>query len=560
MGYTALYRKYRPVTFSEVRGQEHIVTTLRNQVRADRTGHAYLLCGTRGTGKTTVAKILARAVNCLNPADGEPCGECASCRAILEGKSMNVIEIDAASNNGVDNIRTIREEVAYPPAEGKKKVYIIDEVHMLSTGAFNALLKTLEEPPSYVLFILATTEAHKIPVTILSRCQRYDFRRITVADISARLDQLLQEEGVEAEPEAVQYIARKADGGMRDALSLADRCISFYLGERLTYEKVLDVLGAVDTEVYSRMLRNLLKEDAGALLLQFSDQIEAGKDLTALVSDLTGYLRDILLLKASEQTAPLLDVSQEQMPMLLEDAASVRDETLMRYIQVLSDLSAQMRYAYNRRVLAEVALIRLCRPQMQKDELSFGERLRRLEKIAASGVMVRAAGEGAPPGASVHGAASGRAFDPAPAGFREGAAVPDKEEDTDSMLYSQKAAPEDLQQIEAMWSGIIAGASPQRFREVLGKTVRMFDPADEQQDLLIVAFTNFLGQSYVGNQEKTAQLEQLISEKIGKAIRVRMILREDAPLQKEKLAMVKVTEDRLRSHIAMDIETDPEEI
>ena len=559
MSYTALYRKYRPAYFSEVRGQDHIVTTLRNQVRADRTGHAYLLCGTRGTGKTTVAKILARAVNCESPVDGEPCGECASCRAILAGKSMNVIEIDAASNNGVDNIRTIREEVAYPPAEGKKKVYIIDEVHMLSTGAFNALLKTLEEPPSYVLFILATTEAHKIPVTILSRCQRYDFRRISIPDISQRLTQLLEEEGVRAESEAVRYIARKADGGMRDALSLADRCISFYMGEELTYGKVLEVLGAVDTEVYSAMLRNLLREDAGALLMQVSEQIEAGKDLTALISDFTGYLRDILLLKASEQPASMMDVSPEQLPMLLEDAASVRDEALMRYITVLSDLSGQMRYAYNRRVLAEIALIRLCRPQMRTDELSLAQRLRRLEKMAQEGALHPAAWSGQRTDAAVR-ASAGVPGGAAPAEGIAGSAQENGPEEAQSAqaLYTQKAAPSDLQQIESMWTGIIAGVSSQRFREVLSKTVRMFDPSDPGQDLLVVAFTNFLGESYVGNSERTAELEQLISEKIGKRIRVRMILSEDAPLQKEKLAPVRITDDQLKAHIAMEVEIDPE--
>ena len=226
MSYTALYRKFRPDSFEEVKGQEHIVTTLKNQIRADRIGHAYLFCGTRGTGKTTIAKILAKAVNCQDIRDGSPCGECSCCKAISAGASMNVIEIDAASNNGVDNIRDIKENVQYPPTEGRYKVYIIDEVHMLSVGAFNALLKTLEEPPSYVIFILATTESHKIPVTILSRCQRYDFKRITIDVIAARLKELMDKEGVEAEDRAVRYVAKAADGSMRDALSLLDQCIA----------------------------------------------------------------------------------------------------------------------------------------------------------------------------------------------------------------------------------------------------------------------------------------------------------------------------------------------
>ncbi|WP_337606413.1 DNA polymerase III subunit gamma/tau [Claveliimonas sp.] len=234
MGYMALYRKFRPGEFEDVKGQDAIVTTLKNQIRTDRIGHAYLFCGTRGTGKTTVAKIFAKAVNCEHPNEGSPCGECAMCRSIAAGTSMNVIEIDAASNNGVDNIREIREEVAYRPTEGKYKVYIIDEVHMLSIGAFNALLKTLEEPPEYVIFILATTEAHKIPVTILSRCQRYDFKRISIDTISGRLDELIKKEGLDVEEKAVRYIARMADGSMRDALSLLDQCAAFYIGQRLT--------------------------------------------------------------------------------------------------------------------------------------------------------------------------------------------------------------------------------------------------------------------------------------------------------------------------------------
>ena len=227
MAYQALYRKWRPDNFEDVKGQDHIVTTLQNQIKADRIGHAYLFCGTRGTGKTSIAKIFAKAVNCEHPVNGSPCGECASCKAIAAGNSMNVIEIDAASNNGVDNIRQIREEVQYSPTQGRYKVYIIDEVHMLSIGAFNALLKTLEEPPSYVIFILATTEAHKIPVTILSRCQRYDFHRISIDTIADRLTKLMQAENINVEDKAIKYIAKAADGSLRDALSLLDQCIAF---------------------------------------------------------------------------------------------------------------------------------------------------------------------------------------------------------------------------------------------------------------------------------------------------------------------------------------------
>ena len=259
MSYTALYRKWRPRVFGDVKGQDHIVTTLQNQIRSERIGHAYLFCGTRGTGKTSVAKIFAKAVNCEHPEDGSPCGECPSCQQIQAGTSLNVVEIDAASNNGVENIREIRDQVQYPPTEGKYRVYIIDEVHMLSTGAFNALLKTLEEPPSYVIFILATTEVHKIPITVLSRCQRYDFRRITVDTIADRLKELTDAEGMAVEDRALRYVAKAGDGSMRDALSLLDQCAAFHYGETLTYENVLDVLGAVDNRVFRELfgaLRN----------------------------------------------------------------------------------------------------------------------------------------------------------------------------------------------------------------------------------------------------------------------------------------------------------------
>ena len=285
MSYQALYRKFRPQEFEDVKGQDHIVKTLKNQINADRIGHAYLFCGTRGTGKTTIAKIFARAVNCEHPVEGSPCGECPTCKAIQNGSSMNVIEIDAASNNGVDNIRQIREEVAYRPTEGKYKVYIIDEVHMLSTGAFNALLKTLEEPPEYVMFILATTEAHKIPVTILSRCQRYDFHRISNDTIADRLFELMKEEQIEVEEKAIKYVAKAGDGSMRDALSLLDQCIAFHLGEKLTYENVLEVLGAVDTEVFSKLLRQVIAGEVAEAIGTLGRLVDEGREINQMVAD-----------------------------------------------------------------------------------------------------------------------------------------------------------------------------------------------------------------------------------------------------------------------------------
>ena len=264
------------------------------------------------------------------------------CRAIAENTSMNVIEIDAASNNGVDNIRQIREEVSYRPTEGKYKVYIIDEVHMLSIGAFNALLKTLEEPPEYVIFILATTEAHKIPITIMSRCQRYDFKRITIDTISDRLMELMQKEQVEVEERAIRYIAKAADGSMRDALSLLDQCIAFYLGQKLTYEHVLEVLGAVDTEVFSRLLREIIAQDVEKVLETVEELVMQGRELSQLAADFTWYLRNLLLVKISDNVEDLLDVSAENLVQLKEEAEMIESEVLLRYIRIFSELTMQV--------------------------------------------------------------------------------------------------------------------------------------------------------------------------------------------------------------------------
>lgn len=386
MSYQALYRKFRPTEFEDVKGQEHIVTTLKNQIKADRIGHAYLFCGTRGTGKTTVAKIFAKAVNCEHPVDGSPCGECPSCRAIADGSSMNVIEIDAASNNGVDNIRQIREEVSYRPTEGKYKVYIIDEVHMLSTGAFNALLKTLEEPPSYVIFILATTEAHKIPITILSRCQRYDFHRISIDTIAARLSDLMLQEKVDVEEKAIRYVANAGDGSMRDALSLLDQCIAFHLGETLTYENVLEVLGAVDTEVFSRLLRQIIDKNVAAAISILDELVDEGRELGQLVSDFTWYLRNLLLIQSSDDMEEVLDMSQDSIDALKEEAKLISPEVLLRYIRIFSELGNQVRYASQKRIVIEIAIIKLCRPEMETDQTSIIDRLESLEQKMAQGV------------------------------------------------------------------------------------------------------------------------------------------------------------------------------
>lgn len=473
MSYVALYRKFRPRTFDEVKGQDHIVTTLKNQVKTGRLQHAYLFTGTRGTGKTSVAKILARAVNCEHPVDGSPCGSCETCRNISSGTSMNVIEIDAASNNGVENIREIIDEVQYRPTEGKYKVYIIDEVHMLSTGAFNALLKTLEEPPSYVIFILATTEVGKVPITILSRCQRYDFHRIDTATITARMRELMDKEGVEAEDKALRFIARAADGSMRDALSLLDRCIAFYMDQELTYEKVLKALGEADTTIFSTEIRYIQDGNAGAAVRIFEKQVQRGVEIGQFVTDFIWYLRNLLLVatSSSADAEEMVDVSAEQMADLNEMTNEVTPDLIMRYIRILSELQSSMRYATNRRVLAETALIRMAKPQMETGDDSVLDRLRQLEAKVAdllSGDFVPAGGDGQK-------------------GDQRGLPVidlPEKTEDDGGPLPD--AAPEDLKEVCANWNKLVRGLKEGLFREQLEDHASVQYNADTLENKLYI--------------------------------------------------------------------------
>lgn len=527
MGYTALYRKFRPDTFEEVKGQDHIVTTLKNQIQADRIGHAFLFCGTRGTGKTSVAKILARAVNCEHPVNGSPCNECATCKAIRSGISMNVIEIDAASNNGVDNIREIREEVTYRPAQGKYKVYIIDEVHMLSTGAFNALLKTLEEPPSYVIFILATTEAHKIPVTILSRCQRYDFHRISIDTITDRLKELMEAEGIQAEERALRYMAKAGDGSMRDSLSLLDQCIAFYLGQTLTYDKVLEVLGTVDVEVFSRLLRQILEGNVTACIHILEELLIGGKELGQFVTDFTWYLRNLLLVKTSDHAEEALDVSSEHFILLEEESRMVDMETLMRYIRVLSELSNQLRYAVQKRVIVEVGLIKLCKPAMEENLDSLLDRVRVLEQKLEQGISVMAAAQGQ----RVERAAEGSA----------GTITPE-------VKKLPKAAPEDIQRIKSNWKSIV-GQTSGMFKSFLNRAVPKYN-GNTGENKLYVEFNDELAQTCVDSPDKKALLEAIIAEQMGKSVEVELVLRRETSHQ--DLAEISV-DDILKQAIHMDV-------
>ncbi len=386
MSYVALYRKWRPDEFQEVKGQEHIVTTLKNQIKHNRVGHAYLFCGTRGTGKTTIARLIAKAINCENPVDGSPCNECESCKAIASGASMNVIEIDAASNNGVDSVRQINDAVRYSPSSGKYLVYIIDEVHMLTNAAYNALLKTLEEPPEYVKFILATTDVQTIPVTVLSRCQRYDFKRISLDIIADRLEELLKRENIPATREAINYVAKAADGSMRDALSILDQCIAFNLGEEVTYDKVLEIVGSVDLDIYLNLFNHIKARDTKSALAIVNDSIWAGKDLSLFVNEFTTFMRDLLMLKYNANAT--VDVTSENLPRLVDAGADIEEEKLIGFINIMQETAGKIKYATTKRIVLEVAIIKLCTPQMRQDDSAIRERMADIEAKLEQGVGV----------------------------------------------------------------------------------------------------------------------------------------------------------------------------
>ena len=503
MSYQALYRKWRPKTFDEVKGQDAIVTTLKNQIRSGRIGHAYLFCGTRGTGKTSVAKIMARAVNCPDSADGNPCNECPVCKSILSESSMNVIEIDAASNNGVDNIRDIREQVQYPPTEGKYKVFIIDEVHMLSTGAFNALLKTLEEPPEYVIFILATTEVHKIPVTVLSRCQRYDFKRIPVDTIVKRLQELTTAEGIEMDDRAAAYIAKCADGAMRDALSLLDECVAFHPGGKLSYDEVLQILGTADTATFARLFDAISGARATDALMIVEEAVKEGKELSQFATDFLWYLRNLLVIKAAEDPSGIVDASAENLEAMKASAKMTTRDTLMRYIRVTADLINKMRYSSQKRVLLEIAIIQLIVPQ------------------AAEEPVMRAAATAA-------------------------AAEPKPEKPVEVKI--PKAKYEDLMSLRDAWDSIVESLSGPN-KSLLRDTT----PEPGDGNLMFVVFTN-AGKYELGQRESTMQeLAAIARERFGRELEFRARLRGGSEPE-----TTFVTEEEVEKLIHMEIEIEQE--
>ena len=498
MSYMALYRKFRPQTFDEVSGQEAIVTTLKNQIIQNRIGHAYLFCGTRGTGKTTLARILAKAVNCEHPVNGNPCGECETCKAIAAGTSLNMIEMDAASNSGVDNIRELIKEVDYRPTRGKYKVYIIDEAHNLSPEAFNALLKTLEEPPEHVIFILATTEAHKILVTIMSRCQRYDFKRIPLETIVARMRELVDAEGVSATDEALRYVAKAADGSMRDGLSLLDQCIAFYPKQELTIDNVLVALGAVKTDIYSKIFNHVIEQNVTAVIKDLEEVVIAGTEIGRFVADFTWYLRNLMIIKSSDAPAEILDVTSESFEEMKADSEKAELGTIMRYIRILSDLTGALKTTTQGRILTEMTLIKLCTPQMDKKPDAVMDRIRSIEKKLETGVFTVANTSGD--------------------GMNTPLAPQEKK------IELPKAIPADIQQIVDEWSSIVDNADA-LVKSWMAKVKCSMDSS--KPDTLILVCPSKM--TYDGfkelNREKV--MHGIINERVRKDVTYELVLDEN---------------------------------
>ena len=394
MGYQALYRRYRPARFEDFVGQEAVIKTLRSQIMSGRIAHAYLFCGTRGTGKTSTAKVFARAVNCEHPENGDPCGQCPTCKALAEENSLDILEIDAASNNGVDEIRDLREKVKYPPQTGRYRVYIIDEVHMLSQGAFNALLKTLEEPPAYVVFILATTEPQKLPATILSRCQRFDFGRIPAHQIIERLHVALKEGQIQAEDAALARIARAAEGGMRDAWSIMDMCLSYAQEEDggLTEELVLRVLGAADKSFLFAFADKLIDSDAAGALALIDEMMRKGREVQVFVRDVSAHLRALMLADIcdEEQLSGLLEVTHEDAAEYIQQAKRTSHTRLMRMLDLFLASETDMKWAAQPRFALETAALRACAPEESLQVEALAARVDELERRLREGVMMAA--------------------------------------------------------------------------------------------------------------------------------------------------------------------------
>lgn len=535
----ALYRVYRPKNFSDVIGQEHIVRTLKNQIENNNVGHAYLFCGTRGTGKTSTAKIFSRAVNCTNLHNDEPCNECENCREILEDKTMDVVEIDAASNNSVDDIRELRENVKYSPAKAKYKVYIIDEVHMLSQGAFNALLKTLEEPPSYVIFILATTEPHKIPATILSRCQRFDFKRVTVKDISSRMRYICEKEGIEADEKALNLIARNSQGALRDALSILDQCISFE-GNKISYNDVIELLGSVNIEQLFDLAESVIKEDTRKSLQILNDFIIWGKDVRNLVNDLIDHFRNLMVCKISNDLDEIISLPEETIDLLKQQAETIDTNNLIRILNILSETQDGMKISSNPRVLMEVTMMKIAQPMFDESKEALIKRIENLEQKIESGNI------------KVNHISTNQTVDNFNENNQQNNNTVEKQEDENIEYENLKG--DDIKLVEKSWKKILQKMKEDK-NQVIRALLQDVDSFNISEDTLYIIFTDnySFAKSRLDSPATIQYVEKVIREVLNRSFSVKIALKSQLANLNTEIKKEDKGEQILKNIVSEDI-------
>ena len=506
----ALYRVYRPKTFEDVVGQEHIVKTLKNQIKNNNIGHAYLFSGTRGTGKTSTAKIFARAVNCLNPINEEPCNECEICIDTLNDNIMDIVEIDAASNNSVDDIRELRESVKYTPSKAKYKVYIIDEVHMLSQGAFNALLKTLEEPPSYVIFILATTEPHKIPATILSRCQRFDFKRVSSKDIADRMSYICEKENIQAEDKALSLIARNSQGALRDALSILDQCMSFG-NDKIEYNDVIELLGTVNIDELFQLSQSIIDEDTKKSLQILNEFIIWGKDIRNLINDLIDHFRNLMVCKVSKDLDEIISLPEESIERLKEQSKTININDLIRILNILSETQDSMKSSSNTRILAEVTMMKIAQPMFDESKEALIKRIENLEKIIESGnikvVTVQNESE----------------TNTSP----ERVQVDEPQERKEDIVYEEVKS-EDVKLVESSWKKVIQKIKEDK-KLSIAALLREVSSFNVKDNILYLIFNdNFsFARSRLNSKETIDYIESIIREILNRSFNIQIYLKSE---------------------------------
>ena len=535
----ALYRVYRPKNFSDVIGQEHIVRTLKNQIENNNVGHAYLFCGTRGTGKTSTAKIFSRAVNCTNLHNDEPCNECENCREILEDKTMDVVEIDAASNNSVDDIRELRENVKYSPAKAKYKVYIIDEVHMLSQGAFNALLKTLEEPPSYVIFILATTEPHKIPATILSRCQRFDFKRVTVKDISSRMRYICEKEGIEADEKALNLIARNSQGALRDALSILDQCISFE-GNKISYNDVIELLGSVNIEQLFDLSESIIKEDTRKSLQILNDFIIWGKDVRNLVNDLIDHFRNLMVCKISNDLDEIISLPEETIDLLKQQAETIDTNNLIRILNILSETQDGMKISSNPRVLMEVTMMKIAQPMFDESKEALIKRIENLEQKIESGNI------------KVNHISTNQTVDNFNENNQQNNNTVEKQEDENIEYENLKG--DEIKLVEKSWKKILQKMKEDK-NQVIRALLQDVDSFNISEDTLYIIFTDnySFAKSRLDSPATIQYVEKVIREVLNRSFSVKIALKSQLSNLNTQIKKEDKGEQILKNIVSEDI-------